>query len=105
MSIWVQVMLYLRPSRSVDLVIPSTACFVAVYGAEWGRGVYAEMEPLLMMRPPCGICDLKIRTASRVQRNVPMRLMFVTCWNFSSESSSMGTAGALMPAFCGASCS
>ena len=28
------------------------ACLVAVYGAELGRGVWAEIEPLLMIRPP-----------------------------------------------------
>ena len=30
------------------------ACLVAVYGAEWGRGAWAEIDPLLMMRPPAG---------------------------------------------------
>ena len=42
-------MLYLRPSKEVDLVNPVIACFVAVYGAEFGRGLSAEMDPLLMM--------------------------------------------------------
>ena len=31
------------------------ACLVAVYGAEFGRGVWAEIEPLLMIRPPRGV--------------------------------------------------
>ena len=47
---------YLRQSSEMDLVSPVIACFVAVYGAELGRGVCAEMEPLLMMRPPRGTC-------------------------------------------------
>ena len=34
---------------------PEMACFVAVYGAELGRGRSAEMLPLLMMRPPIGL--------------------------------------------------
>jgi hypothetical protein len=37
-----------------------------VYAVESGRGECAEMLPLLMMRPPCGVCDFMIRTASRV---------------------------------------
>jgi hypothetical protein len=45
-------MSYFRPSSDVDLVSPVIACFVAVYGAELGRGACAEIEPLLMMRPP-----------------------------------------------------
>lgn len=51
MSICVQVMLKFLPSRRVDLVIPSTACLDAVYGAVCTRGVYADIEPLLMIRP------------------------------------------------------
>ena len=43
------------------LVSPVMACFVAVYGAEFGRGAWAEMEPLLMMRPPRGSCAFIIR--------------------------------------------
>ena len=31
------------------------ACLVAVYGAERGRGEVAEMDPLLMIRPPRGV--------------------------------------------------
>ena len=37
--------------KAVDLVSPVMACLDSVYGAECGRGVCAEMEPLLMMRP------------------------------------------------------
>ena len=54
MSIWLQAMSYLRPSSDVDFVSPVIACLVAVYGAEFGRGACAEIEPLLMMRPPRG---------------------------------------------------
>lgn len=38
-SIWLHAMLYLRPSSEVLRVMPSTACFVAVYGAESGGRV------------------------------------------------------------------
>jgi hypothetical protein len=44
-------MLYLRPSREVDLVSPVMACLVAAYGAEFGRGRSAEIEPLLIILP------------------------------------------------------
>ena len=54
MSIWPQAMSYLRPSSDVALVRPVIACLVAVYGAEFGRGTCAEIEPLLTMRPPRG---------------------------------------------------
>src|SRR3954447_15637772 len=56
MSIWPQAMSKARPSRAVDFVRPVMACLVAVYGAEFGRGVWAEIEPLLMIRPPRGDC-------------------------------------------------
>ena len=51
MSIWVQVMLSARPSKRVDFVSPRTACLEDVYGDEKGRGVYADIDPLFMMRP------------------------------------------------------
>ena len=38
-------MSYLRPSSDADLVSPVIACLVAVYGAEFGRGACAEIEP------------------------------------------------------------
>ena len=47
-------MSYFRPSSDVHLVSPVIACLVAVYGAEFGRGACAEIDPLLMMRPPRG---------------------------------------------------
>jgi hypothetical protein len=39
---------------AVDFGNPVIARFVAVYGAEFGRGACAEIDPLLMMRPPRG---------------------------------------------------
>src|SRR5689334_19557512 len=78
MSIWPQAMSYLRPSSDVDRVRPVIACFVAVYGAEFGRGTYAEIDPLLMIRPPRGVCAFMMRNASWVQRNAPVRFTFTT---------------------------
>ena len=40
------------PSSAVDFVRPTRPCFVAVYGAESKRGIWAEMLPMLMIRPP-----------------------------------------------------
>ena len=37
-------------------------------GSGIGRGAAAEIEPLLMIRPPCGRCLFIRRKASRVQR-------------------------------------
>jgi hypothetical protein len=54
MSIWETAMRYGRPSSASALVRPVSACLVAVYGAECGRGVCAEIDPLLMIRPPWG---------------------------------------------------
>ena len=59
------------------------ACFVEVYGAELGRGVVAEMEPLLMMRPPMGSWAFIILNASCVQMNAPVRLMSTTVFHCS----------------------
>ena len=46
---------YARPSSAVALVSPVMACLVAVYASERGRGAWAEIEPLLMIRPPGGV--------------------------------------------------
>src|SRR5207302_8725944 len=76
-------MSYFRPSRDVDFVRPVIACLVEVYGAELGRGTCAEMEPLLMMRPPRGSWLFMSLTASWVQKNAPFRLTATTsshCW-------------------------
>src|SRR5260370_1196673 len=83
MSIWPQAMSYFRPSSAVDLVRPRIACFVDVYGAEFGRGTWAEIEPLLMMRPPRGFWLFMILKASCVQRNAPVR--FVSTTDFQSS--------------------
>src|SRR5919198_1254089 len=91
-------MSYLRPSSDVDLVSPVIACFVDVYGAEFGRGAWAEMERLLMMRPPRGSCAFMILNASCVHRNEPVRLMSTTFFQVSNGRSSSGTAGAPIPA-------
>src|ERR1044071_8024045 len=56
------------------------------------------MEPLLMMRPPLGFCAFMMRIASWVHMNIATRLMFTTSRNFSIGRSSIGTAGAPMPA-------
>ena len=55
MSIWPQTISWSRPSNAVDFVNPVIACLVDVYGAELGLGVCADIEPLLMMRPPFGL--------------------------------------------------
>src|SRR5204863_989269 len=78
MSIWPQAISYFRPSRDVDFVRPVIACLVEVYGAEFGRGACAEMEPLLMMRPPRGSWLFMSLKASWVQRNAPVRLASTT---------------------------
>src|SRR3990172_2214844 len=82
MSIWPQAMSYFRPSSEVDLVRPVIACFVAVYATEFGLGACAEMDPLLMMRPPRGCWSFIILKASHC----------------SYGRSSSGTGGAPMPA-------
>lgn len=48
-SSWEQAILCSRPSSARLLVRPVMACFDMVYGAEKTRGVYAEMDPLLMI--------------------------------------------------------
>src|SRR3954467_5601104 len=78
MSIWPQAMSYLRPSSRPPFVKPVIACFVEVYGAEFGRGVCAEIEPLLMIRPPRGVCFFIILNASCVHRKGPVRLTSTT---------------------------
>ena len=63
-----------------------------------GRGACAEMEPLLMIRPPRGVWAFMMRIASCVHRNDPLRLVSTTRCHCSSVSSYIGTAGAPMPA-------
>ena len=63
MSIWPQAMPNGRPSSEMDLVSPVIACLAAVYTTLRGRGLCAEIEPLLMIRPPGGSCAFIIATA------------------------------------------
>src|SRR6266851_6055958 len=78
MSICPHAMSYLRPSSEVDRVRPVIPCLVDVYGAELGLGTCAEIDPLLMMRPPRGFCSFMILNASCVHRNAPVRLVSTT---------------------------
>src|SRR4051812_29886532 len=91
-------MLYFRPSSDRDLVSPVTACLVAVYGAEFGRGTCAEMEPLLMMRPPGGVWSFIIRYAACAQRKTPFKFTPTTDCHCSKLRFSNGTPGPLIPA-------
>src|SRR5262245_48522129 len=77
-SIWPHAMSYLRPSSVVGLVSPVMACLAAVSGDELGRVACAEIEPLLIMRPPCGLCAFINLKASRVQRNAPVKQVSTT---------------------------
>ncbi|MNY63467.1 hypothetical protein D3C86_2004320 [compost metagenome] len=58
----------------------------------------AEIEPLLMIRPPCGLCAFIARKADWVQKNAPVRLELTTVNHCSGVVSSSGTRGALTPA-------
>ena len=87
-----------RPSREVVFVMPVTPCLVAVYAIDMGRGACAEIEPLLMMRPPFGDCAFMIRIACWQQRKVPVRFAATTACHFSKGRSSIGIAGAPVPA-------
>src|SRR4029453_12508911 len=97
MSIWLHAMSYLRPSSAVDFVRPVTACLVDVYGEELGRGAWAGMEPLLMMRPPRGCWSFMILIASCVQRKGPAGVGSTTAFHFSAVRSAIGMGGAPMP--------
>src|SRR6266853_5607774 len=98
MSIWPTAMSYLRPSSELTLVRPVTPCLVAVYGAEFGRGAWAEIDPLLMMRPPFGVWAFMILNASCEHRKTPVRLALTTVCHWSYVRSSNGTGGAPPPA-------
>src|SRR5881396_1074583 len=98
MSIWPHAMSYFRPSSAGDLVRPVIACLVEVYGAENGRGACAEIEPLLMMRPPRGCWLFMILIASCVHRKGPVRFVSITVFHCSTVRSSSGTGGAPVPA-------
>src|SRR5215467_5043223 len=98
MSIWPQAMSYARPSRDVAFVRPVIACLVAVYGAENGRGECAEIEPLLMIRPPRGSWSLITRNAAWVHRNAAVRFTPTTDCQSANDTSSSGTGGRPRPA-------
>src|SRR5438093_13498429 len=87
-------MSYLRPSSEVDLVRPVIACFVAVYGAEFGLGAWADMDPLLTIRPPRGCWFFMTLIASCVQRKAPVRFTSTTVFHCSKVRSSSATGGA-----------
>src|SRR5699024_12228286 len=56
------------PSREVTAASPAKPAFEAAYGAEWGRGVWAAMDPLNRIRPPEGSCADMARNAARAVR-------------------------------------
>src|SRR6202030_372599 len=74
------------------------ACLVDVYADENGRGACAEIEPLLMMRPPRGVWSFMMRKACWLHRNGPVRLVFTTACHCARLRSSKFTGGAPMPA-------
>src|SRR6185437_11622123 len=98
MSICPQAMLYGRPSREIDLVRPVIACLVTVYPTVPGRGACAEIDPLLMIRPPCGSCAFIIRTAWCAHRYEPVRLVATIDCQPAGVSSSTAPGGAPVPA-------
>src|ERR1022692_2661531 len=98
MSICPQAISYLRPSSEMHLVSPVMACLVAVYGAELGPGTWAEIEPLLTIRPPRGVCAFMILMASCAHKNGPVRLTLTTALHCSQLRCSIGMPGAPMPA-------
>src|SRR5690348_15115489 len=63
-----------------------------------GRGVCAEMEPLLMMRPPRGSWAFIIRTACWAHRKAPVRLVSTTRCQSARSISSAWAAGPNRPA-------
>ena len=78
MSICPEQMSYCRPSTPIDLVSPVTACLVDVYATDPGRGTCAEIEPLLMIRPPCGVWSRIMRNAVLAHRNIAFRFTCTT---------------------------
>ncbi len=98
MSICPQAMSCARPSSDVARVSPVTPCFAAVYAAVPGRGMLAEIEPLLMIRPPLGVCRFMSRNACWVQRNVPVRFVASVDVQSANSTSSSGDAGGATPA-------
>src|SRR5438876_10101693 len=64
----------------------------------FGRGVCADTEPLLMIRPPPGVWAFIIRTACWAHRKAPVRLVSTTCLQSAQEISSTAPAGPNTPA-------
>src|SRR5437867_12841519 len=91
MSIWPQAMSYLRPSSEVDLVKPVIACFVAVYGAEFGLGAWADMDPLFTIRPPRVCLFFMNLFASCVQKKAQVRFSWTTLLHCTKVMSPCGT--------------
>ena len=83
MSIWLQAMSYLRPSSEMRFGQAGDGVLGRRVGAELGRGAWAEIEPLLMMRPPRGSCAFIMRIASCAHRNAPVRLASTTAFHCS----------------------
>jgi len=93
-----------RPAAQGYFELDYTATdWLKLYAGVWGSSVAgyladAEIDPLLMMRPPCGACDFMRRMACCAHRNEPVRLTATTALHCSNVRSSSGTAGALEPA-------
>src|SRR6266851_6595052 len=64
----------------------------------FGRGVCAEIEPLLMIRPPRGSWPFIIRTACWAHKKAPVRLVSTTCCQSARLISSTWAAGPNRPA-------
>src|SRR4051812_49086111 len=73
-----------RPARPRDPVSRVIACLVAVYAIDCGRGLWAESDPLLMIRPPRGFWLRITRNASRVHRKAPVRFTATTWFHAAS---------------------
>ena len=67
-----------RPATATSSVRSSRA-WSPCTARECGRGVCAEIDPLLMIRPPCGSCSFICRYAACAHRNAPLRLTSTTC--------------------------
>ncbi|KKO82819.1 hypothetical protein WU86_00350 [Corynebacterium xerosis] len=87
-----------RPSSAVTAARPARPAFDAAYGAECGRGVWAAMEPLKMIRPPAGSCAAMARKAPRAVRNAPVRLISTVSRKPSALISPSGAVGPGTPA-------
>ena len=80
------------------LVSPVMACLVTVYATVRGRGECAEMEPLLMIRPPCGDCAFMARTAAAAHSMEPVRFTATVASQSARLISSTAAAGPETPA-------